>query len=113
MFIPNTTASVRRRTGTNVRAEEVFGAASTIACAVVRLEAKEQKTSVRADSSASRGAADEHVTDAKMLFPKTFRPQKGDRVLVQSIDLRVVSVHPRLNVLGLLDHYETDLMHWV
>lgn len=80
-----------------------------LAIGVVTLDLEAQQTSVRADSSASRGNAEERVTKARFLFPAKFEPQIGDEVLVHGIKTRVVSVFPRFFVLrNKVDHYQVD-----
>lgn len=112
MFLPNQVASVERAHGFNKFGEPRFMAATMVPCAVVKLIGIAEKTTVRADSSASRGSAEELSTNAKLLFPIVFRPTKGDRVSIAGEVMRVSEVHPRFAVGGHLDHFETDLMRW-
>ncbi len=66
-----------------------------------------EPTSVRSDSSASRGNAQELVmTNAKILFPAHVRIAIGDRFEIQSYDLGLVGREPRISVAGELDHLE-------
>lgn len=111
MFIPNQVCDVRRRTSWNKHGEPVYGPTQVVPVAVVHLIDAALKTTVRADSSASRGAADEVVSETKLLFPKNFRPQRGDCVVLQGIELFVTSVELRFSVHGKLDHHETLLSH--
>lgn len=115
MFIPNMLAFVTRVSGKNIHGEIQFEEdGEDVPCAIVRFIDETQKTTVRADSSASRGNSNEVVADVKMLFVKTYRPTKDSKVVVAgNLELRVVSVHPRIAIVGGLDHYEVDLVHWV
>jgi hypothetical protein len=112
MFLPNTTGTLYRQTAKNLYGEPSFAQPRVVACGIVRLVAKAEKTSVRADSSASRGNADEEVTTSKILFPVAADPRIGDRFDIQGFVLRMIARHPRLSVYGHLDHYEVDLEHW-
>src|SRR4051794_22907410 len=77
-------------------------------CAVVKFDVGAQKTSVRTDSSASRGNAEEIMADARILLPPLFKPSIGTIVELHGYRIEVKSVHPRLTVFGQLDHYQCD-----
>jgi hypothetical protein len=112
MFIPNTTGLLSRKTGKDQYSQIVYGPAVTVPCAIVHLDAKIEKTPVRADSSASRGNAEEQVSVSKILFPKTVKPADQDKFQISGIALRVMRVEERRDVLGVIDHYEVDLGIW-
>lgn len=77
-------------------------------CAVVKFETGAQKTSVRTDSSATRGNAEEIVAAARILFPPLFQPAIGTIVELHGERVEIKSIHPRLTVFGQLDHYQCD-----
>ncbi len=108
MFQPNTFGLWSKLTGTNAYGETTWARAKKVACAVVGLEGQLKKTSVRADSSASRGSADEKVSVAKLLFPVVVKPKIGDRFEFNGMKLRFILVQPRYAVTGVLDHYECE-----
>jgi len=109
MFIPNTKGRLARKTGRTRQGEPIFGPFTTVECAIVRLSRLAGKTSVRADSSASRGNAEElTMSDAKILFPANSPIQIGDRFQIASYDLEVISREPRISMGGVLDHLECD-----
>ncbi|SER25963.1 hypothetical protein SAMN05216548_1148 [Faunimonas pinastri] len=112
MFIPNNTGRLSRKIGMTIKAEARFSIPETVDCGVVSLANTDQKTSVRSDSSASRGSAQETVSDAKILFPATVTIIAGDRFEIAGFTLKVITVQPRYSVLGILDHYEVDFAHW-
>lgn len=112
MFIPNQTGQLSRQLSRNAYGEPVFLPSQPVACGVVRLVRLDQKTSVRSDSSASRGNANEYVADAVVLFPATVDPRIGDRFEFQGMTLRITTRHPRIAVSGKLDHYECGLEVW-
>jgi len=112
MFVPNTTGVLRRQTGSNIYGEPTYGHPKTVPCGVVRLAIAAEATSVRTDSSASRGAADEPEAVAKILFPANVDISIGDRFEIQTIILRCKKIEPRLAVTGKLDHWECDFDRW-
>lgn len=111
-FLPNTTAKLSRMIGINIHSEPSFAAPVLVECGIVTLADSARPTSVRADSSASRGTIEEKVTDAKILFLPSAYPKIGDKVELQALVLRCKAVQPRLAVTGRLDHYECDFEVW-
>lgn len=112
MFIPNVFAMVAQPVGHTIHGEVMFDPSVRTPCAVVRLDYSAQKTSVRADSTASRGAAGERVAQSRMLFPENVRIEVGSKVEIAGLTLRVTTKEPRYAVTGRLDHFECDLEHW-
>lgn len=112
MFIPNNTGLLARNLGFNRYGEPSFGEAKTVECGVVHLGRVDQKTSVRTDSSATRGNADETLFNAKILFPSYVVVSAGDRFVINGQKLRVTAIEPRYSVYGSLDHYEVDFDRW-
>lgn len=110
MFIPNNQGTLRRKRGTNINAETIYhDPIRGVPCAVVHMKASAEKTNVRADSSASRGNADEPLSFAKILFPTAVKPKVGDHFEIAEFQLEVAKIEPRWSVAGLVDHYECDL----
>jgi len=112
MLRPNKTAWVERQQAHNLYGEMVYGKPFAVSCAIVRLQGISGKTSVRADSSASRGSIDEATTKAKILFAKDIQILVNDKITIEGFVMLVKSVQPRFNVYGDLDHYEVELDHW-
>ncbi len=107
MFIPNVDALLMRKAPKrDIHGRESFLPARPLRCAVVRLSTMVEESSVRADSSASRGAADETLLDAKILVPPQTAIGNGDVIQVAGKLVEVAGVHPRISVLGKLDHLE-------
>lgn len=109
MFRPNMTGRLWKRGGYNLYGEASWSDPITVRCAPVALSRFSEKTAVRADSSASRGASDEVVVDAKVLVTKDTDISIDDRFEIYYRQYRVIEVHPRFTVLGELDHLEIDL----
>jgi hypothetical protein len=112
MFLPNTTGLLTHKTGQDRFAQATYAEPKTVPCGIVHLNKAAAKTSVRTDSSASRGNAEEQVSVAKILFPITVAIVAGDKFEIQGITLRVLTIEPRLDVLGRHDHNEVDFGSW-
>ena len=109
MFRPNGTCFIRRKSQTfNVYGEATFGPKETIPFAQVRYDTKVEDTTVRADSSATRGNTKEFQASGRLLVPVTVVPKWGDLFIVHGFVFRAKQVEPRFNVLGVLDHYQVD-----
>lgn len=110
MFLPNNTCQIR-----TVYGRSIYGGAPEytdprpVPCSIVRLSPRVQKTSVRADSSATKGSADEIVAEAVILFPASVNPPPESIVEIAGYTLRVTGSQPRFNLLGELDHFEISL----
>lgn len=109
MFIPNRTCFVRRQLGVNGYGEPSFDAKIIVPCALVRFDTKVEDSTVRADSSATRGNVKEFHASGRILFPRTFTPNWGDLVIFDKKVFMIKEVEPRYHILGHLDHYEVDL----
>lgn len=108
MFTPNRKAMLSKRTGRDKYAREMFAPAREVQIAIVRRITRIGKTTVRQDSSASRGSAEETLADIKILM-RPLDLAKDDRLVIDGDIFRVVEVHPRYSVYGKLDHLEVDL----
>lgn len=110
MFRANRVCRVRQKTDQYDKyGQPLFGAAVTVPFALVRFDTKIEDTTVRADSSATRGNVKEYNASGRILFERTFKPNWGDLVAFDGKVFRIKEVEPRYNVLGKLDHYEADL----
>lgn len=112
MFLPNSECLLRKRASRDKYGQEQLGDAVTIQYAPVDLERVKQKTSVRSDSSASRGQADQVVSQAKILVPANTVLAMDDQVEIEGYFYRVAAAHPRKSVFGRLDHHEITLEAW-
>lgn len=106
-FRPNTTGMLRRKhPKRNIHGKETFEAPVPVAIAVVHLADKVEETSVRADSSASRGAGEQETLQAKILIGPGVRISKGDVIEVSNRLVEIASVHQRFDVFGSHHHNE-------
>lgn len=109
MFRPNTKCQLERRLeGRTVFGKTSYAAPVSIPCSVVKLEFRADKSSVRADSTASRGAAEQQEAEAVFLFPKTVAVSINDVVHYGEFKIRVTKLRPRTNAAGKLDHMQVE-----
>lgn len=113
MFRPNTFCFVKERTGFDAWGKETHGNRRRVSCSVVRLKSSRVKTSVRADSSASRGRGQEIESDSILLLPPSVEIKTGDLIEIMGLTLEVVGIEIRLNIMGRHDHNEVSLNAWV
>lgn len=107
MFRPNQVCAIQVTSGnTDVYGQPLATTRVREQCAVVRLVTTNQPSSVRADSSASRGNAKELVSDSLILLAKTTVANIDDLIDIGGMTLRITSKHPRFNIAGSLDHFE-------
>ncbi|UUZ75524.1 hypothetical protein LP414_27800 [Polaromonas sp. P1(28)-13] len=71
-----------------------------------------EKTSVRADSSASRGNAMELLADLKILMTAKTKVGIDDILELDGYQFRVMGREPRRDVTGRLDHIEVTANIW-
>ena len=107
MFRPNHTAQLSRKSA----ARDIFGKEThlppiPLRCGIVRLSTVVVPSTVRADSSASRGAAEESNAQAIFLVPANTSIGVGDIIMTLGFRIEVKGRHPRLNTRGTLDHIE-------
>lgn len=106
-FRPNTSAMLlRKRAKRDIHGKESFDLPTLIAIAVVHLADKVEETSVRADSSASRGAGEQSTLQAKILVGPKVKVTSGDVLQVMGRLVEISSVHQRNDIFGRLDHLE-------
>lgn len=97
---------VTERLGSDVYGAPIFGRSVRALCAIVKLVKKSQHTTVRADSGATRGHANEAVADAVLLMHKRIEPGIDSEVSIRGMKLRIISVRHRTDAMGRIDHYE-------
>lgn len=99
---------VKSRTGNNGFGEAVYSAPRQAKCAVLKLEKARQHSTVRADSSGTRGHAEEYIAEGRLLMKKNDPIKVDDYIEVNGLTLRVLSVRPRYNVFSKIDHLEIE-----
>lgn len=111
MFMPNLIGQIASVIGRDVHGRTLWGDYRPCPFGIVNLDVGALKTSVRADSSASRGSADETVAmRAKILIAPEISVNQGDRFLFEDATYVVASTHKRRSVsTGQVDHIEVGL----
>jgi hypothetical protein len=114
-FLPNLNCTVTKLgPEPDLYGQSQLGKPTPAKCGVIKLDLMAMQTSVRADSSASRGNADEKTVVGRLLFPANTDVGLGDKVVVENVNvgLEVLSVFPRHTVHGKLDHHQVDVGVW-
>lgn len=91
---------------------ERIGTERRALCGIVKLDIHDKKTTVRADSSGSRGAGEEVVIVAVLLFKPFYAIKSGDCIRIHNVKLRVVGIIPRYLITGGVDHYQVECVVW-
>lgn len=113
MFRPNQNCIVRHASGnTDVYGMPTLGTMFNERCTIVKLNIKNEKSAVRADTSASRGNARELEADAELLMLKSTKAGIDDMIEILQNKLRVKSVFPIHDARGNLDHYQVTCSFW-
>lgn len=110
MFQPNLVGKIQTLTGRDVHSRATYAPATDCPFGIVNLNVGSIKTSVRADSSASRGAADEIAAMlAKILVPPYVKVAIGDKFTFQGLTFQITTTHYRISVMGDVDHIECGM----
>jgi len=106
-FRPNTAGILMRKLPRrDIHGREIFAPGEPVSISIVHLADQVVETSVRADSSATRGAADMNALQAKILIGPLVKISRGDVLVVRGRHIEVESVHDRLDVMGRAHHQE-------
>ena len=112
MFRPNKTCRIQLSSGNDVYGQPLPVTYVTERCAVVKISVKNEKSSVRADSSASRGNAMEFETESTLLMTANSKVKIDDIIEVMGFRLKVTGKLPRVNLEGGIDHYQISATVW-
>lgn len=112
MFLPNLKCRIQKSASKDVYAQSRPGRYVTERCAIVKLVVVSDKTSVRADSSASRGNSREVEISSVILLEATTQANIDDILEVAGARLQITGKSPRYDVAGRLDHYEITAQIW-
>lgn len=110
MFEPNQIGKLHKLIGRDSHSRSTYAEPVDCPFGAVNMDIGSRKTSVRADSSASRGAADETSAErAKILVPAFINIGIGDKFECDEGRFIVMTLHVRRSVMGYVDHYECNL----
>lgn len=109
MFNPNQRGLLHRQSGYDRYGQSAYAEPLEVTFSPVSMTVTNTRTSVRADSSASRGSSDEIVSQSKILVEKSSPIAIGDKFEFDGQVFKVSGIHRRRTVYGKLDHLECDL----
>lgn len=113
MFRANRNCRIQLASGKNdVHGQPLPGRFVNERCAVVKLIVSNEKSSVRADSSASRGNARELEANSVILVGAATAARVDDIIEVSGFRLRIMAMQPRYDTTGRLDHFEIKATMW-
>lgn len=112
MFRPNQNCVIRKQGGHDIYGMPKPGAKKKERCAIVRLKIINDKSSVRADSSASRGNARELESSALILLQSNTIADIDSIIELRGDQYRIMSLNPQFAISGRLDHYEAECNYW-
>lgn len=113
MLNTNATCQIAKLEDYDAYGQPVLGALYPVEkCAIVKLRKEMKHTTVRADSSQSRGHGDEFTSTNKVLLTGDTVAQLGDQLNVKGFKIKITEMHPRWDVTGEIDHYETSGELW-
>lgn len=102
----NRTLTHRQVIGRDIYGKPQLGPGVTVACAIVKDVFRNDITTVRTDSSATRSFAEEQNRMMIVLVPFASGVDSGDRLTVNGTELKVAGIHQRFDVFGKPDHLE-------
>lgn len=112
LFNPNTTCVIIKVKEYNAYGEPIREERITEPCAVIDASWATKKSSVRADSSASRGNALETIADFWLLMLPTTVAAQDDIIEVYGRRVKVKELRPRFSLYGDQDHTEALCSIW-
>ncbi len=82
-------------------------------CGVLRMFVRDKRSSVRADSSASKSKAYLATSSARLIFDENSEVLVGDHITVDGQELRVTGMFHRFGLRGRPGHFEIEAEAWV
>lgn len=112
LFNPNATCVIIKNTGYNVYGEPIRATRITEPCALLNAGVAMKKSSVRADSSASRGNAQEITADHWLILTAQTQAEIDDLIEIHGIQVKINQLIPRYGLNGQHDHTEAYCSMW-
>lgn len=97
---------IKNKISNDIYGEPVFGSGINSFCAVIKLNKIKAATTVRVDSSGTRGHADEQTLDAKLLIKPNAIIDLDDFISVSGMTMKVSAIRQQFSIGGRLDHIE-------
>lgn len=112
LFNPNATCVIIKNAGYNVYGEPERTERIQERCAILNAGISMKKSSVRADSSASRGNAFEKIADYWLILEYFTTAEIDDLIEVNNIQVKILQLIPRYGLDGKHDHTEALCQMW-
>ncbi|MPS48547.1 hypothetical protein [Methylobacillus sp.] len=96
--------TIYRRSKTDRYGQPALAVGKPTKCAVVLLSRGKQASTVRSDSSATRGHAEEPIANCKLLLAPNEDIDAGDVIAVNTQRVMVTGVSPQYSISGRVDH---------
>lgn len=112
IFTPKNSCVVIKNEGNDLYGLPKPGKRYAEKCSIVKFIVSNEKSSVRADSSASRGNAMELQSDGVFLMRTNTKARIDDLIEIGEHRMRVMGIHARYNTAGVLHHYEVHCTYW-
>lgn len=112
MLMPNQICLLVKSGGNDVYGQPKPGIRSRERCSIVKMPSLDVKSSIRADSSASRGNAHELQTNGVVLLTASTSALMHDLLIIRGQTVKITGVHPRYSAAGNLDHFEMTVSIW-
>lgn len=111
-FVPTSVGYVSQMVGHDSKGKPRFSSKKPIRFSPVRMEVEMASTSIRVDKAGSKSRAEEDVAKGRMLVAPTAEFKRGDRFSFSGRTWRIVSIWPRYEMDGRLNHYQVDMVTW-
>ena len=108
-FRPQTPALLYRRVGKTIYGDGVYAAPMPIKIAVLKMGDIQSQSPIRSEASGSHGRVDQDVGMTKILFQPTLSVSNYDRMDFFGTTMEVISIFPRYDNFGRLQHYLATL----
>lgn len=112
MLRPNQKCIIVKRNGNDIYGKPKPGLRLPERCAVVKDILVDVKSSIRTDSSASRGNAHEFQHEGIILLTAGTQALQHDIIELRGRQMEIMSMHRRYDVTGRLDHHECTTQIW-
>lgn len=112
LFRPNTTCVLIKNSGYNMYGEPIREERITEKCALLNAGLSMKKSSVRADSSASRGNALETTADYWLILMPDTKAELDDLIEIHGVQVKINQLIPRYSLRGQHDHTEALCSMW-
>jgi len=112
MFRPNLSCVVYTNLSNDIYGKPSLSGAVNERCAIVSKTLSSVKSTLRADTSASRGNAREAHADVHILLTANTKAKINDVIEVSGTKIQVTKMEERRSLLGRVDHYEAIGIYW-